>query len=85
MQETAATTESIYANIGYMKTGAEDIQVLSEAGDTMSREVMERAASLREKTIKATTRTKEKYESVKTRSDKAIEESRAVEKSISTT
>ena len=80
MQETAATTESIYANIGYMKTGAEDIQVLSEAGDTMSGEVMERAAALREKTINATTRTREKYESVKKRSDKAIEESRAVEK-----
>ncbi len=80
MQMTAATTESIYANIGYMKTGAEDIQALSEAGDAMSREVMDRAADLREKTIAATNRTKEKYESVKTRSDKAIEDSRAVEK-----
>ena len=80
MQETTATTESIYANIGYMKTGAEDIQALSEAGDTMSKEVMERAAALREKTIAATTMTKEKYESVKIRSDKAIAESKAVEK-----
>ena len=80
MQETAATTESIYANIGYMKTGAEDIQALSEAGDTLSREVMDRAAELREKTINATNRTKEKYESVRMRSDKAIEDSKAVEK-----
>ena len=80
MQMTAATTESIYANIGYMKTGAEDIQALSEAGDAMSREVMDRAADLREKTIAATNRTKEKYESVKIRSDKAIEDSKAVEK-----
>ena len=80
MQETTATTESIYANIGYMKTGAEDIQALSEAGDTLSREVMERAAALREKTVTAASRTKEKYESVKVRSDKAIEDSKAVEK-----
>ena len=80
MQETTATTESIYANIGYMRTGAEDIQALSEAGDTLSKEVMERAAELREKTITATNTTKEKYESVKIRSDKAIEDSRAVDK-----
>ena len=80
MQETAATTESIYANIGYMKTGAEDIQALSEAGDALSKEVMERAASLREKTVDAANRTREKYESVKVRSDKAIEDSKAVEK-----
>ena len=80
MQETTATTESIYANIGYMKTGAEDIQALSEAGDTMSREVMDRASDLHDKTITATERTKEKYESVKIRSDKAIEDSKAVEK-----
>ncbi len=80
MQETTATTESIYANIGYMKTGAEDIQSLSEAGDALSREVMERAAELREKTISATNKTREKYESVKTRSDQAIEDSKAVDK-----
>ncbi len=80
MQQTSATAESIYANIGYMKTGAEDIQALSEAGDTLSKEVMERAAELREKTIQATERTKEKYESVRIRSDKAIEDSKAVDK-----
>ena len=80
MQETSATAESIYANIGYMKTGAEDIQALSEAGDTLSKEVMDRAAELREKTVTATNKTKEKYESVKIRSDKAIEDSKAVDK-----
>ncbi len=80
MQQTSATAESIYANIGYMKTGAEDIQALSEAGDTLSKEVMERAADLREKTIAATNLTREKFESVKLRSDKAIEDSKAVEK-----
>ena len=80
MQETSATAESIYANIGYMKTGAEDITALTEAGDTLSKEVMDRAAELRQKTIQATNTTKEKYESVKQRSDKAIEDSKAVDK-----
>ncbi|MBO4889430.1 MAG: methyl-accepting chemotaxis protein [Lachnospiraceae bacterium] len=80
MQQTSATAESIYANIGYMKTGAEDIQALSEAGDTLSREVMERAAELRQKTVHAANTTREKYESVKVRSDKAIEDSKAVDK-----
>ena len=80
MQETAATTESIYANIGYMQTGAKDITTLSENGDVLSDEVMERATSMRQKTLTATKRTQEKYESVRERSDKAIEESKAVEK-----
>ena len=80
MQETAATTESIYANIGYMKSGAQDIEALSEAGDALSKEVMERAAALRDKTLSATSQTREKYESVKKRSDAAIEDSKAVDK-----
>ena len=80
MQETAATTESIYANIGYMQTGAKDIAQLSQNGDRLSDEVMARAADLKNKTIMATNRTKDEYESVKEKSDKAIEESRAVDK-----
>lgn len=80
MQETAATTESIYANIGYMQTGAKDIAKLSENGDKLSDEVMERAGSLRDKTMQATKRTQDTYESVKQRSDNAIEGSKAVGK-----
>lgn len=80
MQETAATTESIYANIGYMQTGAKDILNLSETSDKMSDEVMERADSLKNKTMEATRRTRETYESVKVRSNQAIEESKAVSK-----
>lgn len=80
MQETAAATESIYANIGFVQTGAKDITRLSENGDKLSDEVMERANSLRNKTIQATERTKDTYESVKTRSNQAIEGSKAVDK-----
>ena len=80
MEETAATAESIYANIGYMQTGARDIAALSDEGDTLSVEVMDRAAALREKTMAASRRTQDKYESVRLRSDKAIEDSKAVDK-----
>lgn len=80
MEETAATTESIYANIGYMQNGAKDITVLSEKGDELSIEVMERANSLRDKTVDATRRTQETYNSVKVRSANAIEDSKAVSK-----
>ena len=80
MEETAATTESIYANIGYMQNGAKDITALSESGDALSIEVMERANALRDKTVDATRRTKETYNSVKVRSANAIEESKAVSK-----
>lgn len=80
MQETAATTENIYANIGYMQAGAKDITRLSELGDQLSIEVMDRANALRDKTMQATRRTQETYESVKLRSDNAIEGSKAVNK-----
>lgn len=80
MQETSATTESIYANIGYMQTGAKDITQLSENGDLVSNEVMERAIALRNKTLDASKRTKETYNSVKVRSANAIEDSKAVAK-----
>lgn len=80
MEETAATTESIYANIGYMQNGAKDITQLSERGDELSIEVMDRANSLRDKTVEATRRTQETYNSVKIRSANAIEDSKAVSK-----
>ena len=80
MEETAATTESIYANIGYMQNGAKDITQLSERGDELSVEVMDRANSLRDKTVEATRRTQETYNSVKVRSANAIEDSKAVSK-----
>lgn len=80
MQETAATTESIYANIGYMQTGAKDIIQLSENGDAMSNDVMTRAENMKTKTTEASRRTRETYDSVKNRSAAAIEDSKAVSK-----
>ncbi|MCR4740657.1 MAG: methyl-accepting chemotaxis protein [Lachnospiraceae bacterium] len=78
MQQTAATAESIYANIGYMQTGAKDILQLSKEGERMSGEVMNRASDLKDKTMEATRKTKETYDSVRERSERAIEGSKAV-------
>ncbi len=79
MEETAATTVNINENVGSMKEGAEAINNLAEQGATTSQEVMERARSLRDKTVQASTRTMEMYDSVKVKAEKAIEGSKAVE------
>ena len=80
MEETAATTETINGNINYMQTGAADIGQLSTEGAKMSNEVMSRANQLRNTTMEATAKTKEIYDSVKLKSDQAIEGSKAVDK-----
>lgn len=80
MEETAATTETIFGNIGNIKKGAKDINQLSISGANTSKEVMSRAIALRDTTLEASNRTKDIYNSVKTKSDKAIEDSKAVEK-----
>ena len=80
MQETAATAETIYGNIGYMKSGAADIGQLSSEGAKMSNEVMSRANALRDTTIEASNKTKQIYDSVKVKADSAIEGSKAVDK-----
>jgi methyl-accepting chemotaxis protein len=80
MEETAATTETIFANIGNIKTGATEINQLSIEGANRSSEVMNRANALRDTTLEASSRTKDIYDSVKVKSDKAIEDSKAVEK-----
>lgn len=80
MQETAATAETIYGNIGNMKSGAADIGQLSSEGAKMSNEVMSRANALRDTTMEASTKTRQIYDSVKVKADQAIEGSKAVDK-----
>ena len=80
MQETAATTETINGHIGSIKSGADEIVKLAEEGTSTSNEVMKRAQTLQEKTLTASVKTQKMYENVKDKSDKAIEESKAVEK-----
>lgn len=80
MEETAATTETIFGNIGNIKKGAKDINQLSIDGAKISKEVMNRANNLRDTTVQASSRTKDIYNSVKVKADKAILDSKAVEK-----
>ena len=80
MSDTSGTTENIYENVGYMLNGARDISGLTEAGDTLSQEVMKRAEGLKNMTAQATNKTKETYETVKVQSAEAIEGSKAVKK-----
>ncbi|MDD2972380.1 MAG: methyl-accepting chemotaxis protein [Lachnospiraceae bacterium] len=80
MEETSATTETIGGNITEMQIGAEDIGDLSVEGTKTSLEIRERAQKLKEKTLTAGANTKTIYETVKSKADKAIEESKAVDK-----
>lgn len=80
MQETAATTETISNNIGQMQTGASEILQMSKDGEDLSEEVKKRAVELKQTTLDATEKTTKLYESVRERTEKAIEESKAVDK-----
>ena len=80
MEETAASTETINGHIGSIKSGADEITKLAEEGTSASDEIMKRAQVLQDKTMAASEKTQKMYEDVKDKSDKAIEESKAVEK-----
>lgn len=80
MQETAATTVSINENISQIKVEAENINTMAEDGAKNSETVMDRAANLRTKTVTASSKTMDIYNSVKEKAEKAIEGSKAVEK-----
>lgn len=80
MEETAATSETIQRNVDMIRDGASDIEKLSVDGAKMSSEVMRRAEALRSTTKDATEKTKKIYDSVKSKSDSAIEGSKAVDK-----
>lgn len=79
MQETAATTVTVNENIGVIRTGAESISDMTEEGAKTSKEVMERADNMRNKTMAASTKTMDMYNNVKKKAEAAIEGSKAVE------
>lgn len=80
MEETSASTEMINGHVDSIKTGADEIVKLAEDGDSVSGEVMKRAQTLQEKTLTASEKTQKMYQNVKEKSDRAIEESQAVDK-----
>ena len=80
MEETSATTETINTDIANMKGGAEDIKKLASDGVALSSEVMDRANDLRQSTQSATNKTTAMYSSVREKTEKAIEDSKAVDR-----
>lgn len=80
MEETAATTTTINEHVQTMKEEADAIEDMSRKGVQESETIMERAKNLSVKTEQASSRTMEMYQSVRERSEKAIEGSRAVSK-----
>ncbi|MBO4414595.1 MAG: methyl-accepting chemotaxis protein [Lachnospiraceae bacterium] len=80
MQETSASVHSITSNTESIQTGAEEIKNLASDGNKLSKEIMTRAGELKRTTEQASAKTTGLYESVKQKSETAIEASKAVEK-----
>lgn len=80
MEETSATTTAINDNIEGMQKGAEDILGLSKSGVTLSKEITERADSLKESTEVAAKRTTEMYGNIKDQTAKAMEAAESVKR-----
>ena len=80
MEETAAAAETINGNIETMQSEADGIQKLSTQGEAISESIMERAEQLNQSTVTSSERTHSMYENVKKKTNKAIEDSKAVSK-----
>lgn len=80
MEETAATTATINENVQVMRKGTQKISSMAEKGADSSNEIMKRAQNLGKKTDQASSRTLDMYENVRSKSQKAIEGSKAVDK-----
>ncbi|MCR4793425.1 MAG: methyl-accepting chemotaxis protein [Lachnospiraceae bacterium] len=80
MQETAASTTTITQNVNNVQEDARGIDGLADEGTRLSNEVLKRAGELASTTDKASRKTIEIYESVKVKSEEAIQASQAVNK-----
>ena len=80
MEETAATTSTIAQNVSNVQGNALDIDRMADAGTKLADEVSKRANELSATTELASRKTMEIYESVKVKSDEAINASQAVNK-----
>ncbi|MBQ3790247.1 MAG: methyl-accepting chemotaxis protein [Lachnospiraceae bacterium] len=80
MEETAATTTMITKNVENVQENARGIDQLADAGTQLSSEVSTRASELAATTDRASRKTLEIYESVKVKSEDAINASQAVHK-----
>ncbi|MBA4687845.1 MAG: methyl-accepting chemotaxis protein [Candidatus Galacturonibacter soehngenii] len=79
MEETSATTETIFEDIENMKKNVLAINQLVTEGTSYSGEIMDRANLLCETTIQASQKTKDIYSKVRIKTDQAMEDAKAVE------
>lgn len=80
MEEAAATTINVNENVQSMRNEAENLAQMAKQGAAGSDAAMERAQNMGTKTEEASRRTLEMYQSVKKKSEQAIEGSKAVNK-----
>ncbi len=80
MEEAAATTTTITQNIENVQSNAIGIEKLADEGASLSSEILTRAGELAATTETASRKTIEMYETVKVKSDEAINASQAVNK-----
>jgi methyl-accepting chemotaxis protein len=80
MEETSATTVSMEENIQTMNGQAKFIDELAVASKDSAVEVQSRAQHLKEKASKSTIVARETYDTIREKTDQAIEEAKAVEK-----
>lgn len=80
MEQTTYNTESISSEIKEIEQNTSDINTKAQEGVTLSEEIMRRAEQLKADTQRASDRTKNMYQSVKSASEIAIEHSKSVSK-----
>ena len=78
MEETTSNTTEIVSNIGAIQTNVSDIQSLAEKGQQESEHIMGRARHLRDATTASSNKTMEVYQSMKEKTENAIEQSKVV-------
>lgn len=80
MQETSASMEEISNNIKELENNADKIKVMVEQGESLAKQVMERAKRLENSTLDSNNRTKEIYSNISIESKKAMDQAKSVDK-----
>ncbi len=80
MEEAAATADNINREIGTVNENSKEIMTLAKNGEKDAQNILSRAQTLKHTTQEATEHTRDMYEQMRTKTDLAMEKSRAVEK-----
>ena len=80
MEETSATTAVIDTNASQINEDTKAIAKMTDSGRQLADEIMERATTLKGNVDKTNQQTKEMFEVVSAKTEKAIEDAQAVEK-----